>query len=83
MLRQGITEDEIEQAKAMIEAVEAARVEQNHGRSHSQQAKEQRDAARAELQQWMKKYKKALRFAFDENKQQLEALGIVVPSKIV
>lgn len=83
LLKQGITEAEIEQAKAMIEAVEASRVAQNHDRSHAQQAREQRDAVRADLRQWMRRYKKALRFAFDENRQQLEALGMVVPSKQV
>lgn len=83
LLKQGITEDEIEQVKAMIEAVEAAHVAQNHDRSHAQQAREQRDAVRADLRQWMKRFKKALRYAFDENRQQLEALGMVVPSKQV
>jgi len=39
-----------------------------------------RDQEREALQQWMRKFIKAARYAFDEDKQQLEALGIVVPA---
>lgn len=76
----GITAEELAQAQAMIEAVADARIAQNKCRSNKQVAKVRRDQERKEMQKWMSKFIKAARFAFDEDKQQLEALGIVVPS---
>lgn len=76
----GITSEELAQAQAMVEAVAAARVQQNRYKSNKQMAKERRDAERKALKQWMRKFVKAARFVFDEDRQQLEALGIVVPS---
>ena len=81
LAQHGVAPEELAQAKAMIEAVAAARVEQNKGVSDVQHTKEQRDIALKELRQWMKKFIKAARYAFDDNKQKLEALGVVVPSK--
>ncbi len=74
----GITAGELSQAQAMIEAVADARVQQNKSRSTYQIAKEKRDTEREALQQWMRKFVKAARYAFDQDPQQLEALGIVV-----
>ena len=76
----GIPTEELAQAQAMVEAVANARVQQNLYKSNKQMAKEKRDAERKALKQWMSKFVKAARFAFDEEKQQLEALGIVVAS---
>lgn len=78
--QRGITAEELAQAQAMIEAVADARVQQNQSKSRKQIAKERRDQERKEMQRWMSKFIKAARYAFDEDKQQLEALGIVVPS---
>lgn len=80
LAQRGITAEELAQVQAMIEAVADARVEQNKYRSSKQVAKVRRDEERKALQLWMSKFIKAARFAFDEDKQQLEALGIVVPS---
>ncbi len=76
----GISAEELAQTQAMIEAVADARIQQNQSRSRKQVAKERRDKERKEMQLWMSKFIKAARYAFDEDKQQLEALGIVVPS---
>jgi hypothetical protein len=80
LAQRGITADELAQAQAMIEAVADARVQQNRCKSNKQIAKERRDKERKEMQLWMGKFIKAARFAFDEDKQQLEALGIVIRS---
>lgn len=80
LAKRGISQEELAQAQAMVEAVAASRVKCNYGKSNAQQAKEQRDKAMQDLQAWMKKFMKAARYAFDENKQQLEALGVVVTS---
>jgi hypothetical protein len=76
--QRGILAEELAQAQAMIEAVADARVRQNKSRSSYQIAKEKRDSERIALQQWMRKFVKAARYAFDDDPQQLEALGIVV-----
>jgi hypothetical protein len=80
LAQSGISGEELAQAQAMVEAVAAARIQQNLGKSKKQRAKVQRDKDREALQQWTRKFVKAARFAFDEDKQQLEALGIVVAS---
>ena len=80
LAQRGITPEELTQTQAMIEAVGEARVEQNRHRGDKQVAKVRRDQEREALQQWMSKFIRAARYAFAEDKQQLEALGIVVPS---
>ena len=78
LARQGVTQEELEQAAAMVEAVAAARVQQNARRSKVQQSKEERDAALEALHVWMEDFLRTVRFAFAKNPQQLEALGMVV-----
>lgn len=76
----GISPEELSQAEAMVEAITEARIEQNRCKSAKQMAKVRRDAERKALQKWMSKFMRAARFTFSEDIQQLEALGIVVPS---
>lgn len=80
LAQRGITAEELAQAQAMVEAVAEARIQQNLRKSNKQKARVKRDQDREALQLWMKKFVKAARYAFDEDKQQLEALGIVVAS---
>lgn len=80
LARRGITTAELAQAQAMVEAVAETRVEQNRRRGTKQVAKVRRDEERMAVQQWMSKFIRAARFAFADDKQQLEVLGIVVPS---
>ena len=79
LARRGITADELAQARAMVEAVAEARVEQNRCKGHKQVAKVRRDEEREAMKQWMGKFIRAARYAFQDDKQQLEVLGIVVP----
>lgn len=76
----GIKQEELAQAKAMVEAVAAARVKRNSSKSIAQQATKNRNDALKELNQWKRDYKYAIRYAFLEDKQQMEALGVVIPS---
>ncbi len=80
LVQRGITPEELTQTQAMIEAVAEARVEQNRRKGDKQVAKVRRDQEREALQQWMRKFIRAARYAFAEDQQQLEVLGIVVPS---
>ena len=80
LAQRGITSEELAQAQAMVEAVAEARVEQNRHKGNKQVAKVRRDEERVALQRWMSKFIRAARYAFEDDKQQLEALGIVVPS---
>lgn len=80
LAQRGITPEELAQAQAMVAAVADARVAQNRHKGVKQVAKVRRDEEREALQQWMSKFIRAARFAFQDDKQQLEALGIVVPS---
>jgi len=76
--RRGVTREELEQAGASVEAVAAARVQQNACKSKAQQSKEERDAVLEALHVWMTDFLRAARYAFAKNPQQLEALGLVV-----
>lgn len=76
----GITAEDLNQTQAMIDAVGAARVEQNRHRGNKQVAKVRRDEDRQAMHEWMAKFIRAARYAFQDDKQQLEVLGIVVPS---
>ena len=80
LAQRGITREELTQVQKMIETVSEARVEQNRRKGSKQVAKVRRDEERKALQQWMSKFIRAARYAFEDDKQQLEALGIVVPS---
>ncbi len=80
LARQGVTPEELEQAAAMVDAVTAARVQQNAHKSRVQQSKEERDAALEALNVWMEDFTRTVRFAFAKNPRQLEALGVAVKS---
>ncbi len=55
-------------------------MEQNRHRGNKQVAKVRRDEERRAMQEWMAKFIRAARYAFQDDKQQLKLLGIVVPS---
>jgi hypothetical protein len=78
LAQRGISAEELAQAKALIAAISNAQVQQNASKSKLQMAKVKRDQERKALQTWMRKFIKMARIAFEEDKQQLEALGIVV-----
>ncbi|MEQ9439349.1 MAG: hypothetical protein RIG62_09885 [Cyclobacteriaceae bacterium] len=75
-----VSPEALQQAQAKVEAVAAMRVDQNRTRSQSQQLREQRDAALHKLEKWVRHFRKIAEIAFEDNPQQLEALGMAVPS---
>jgi hypothetical protein len=73
-----ITAEEIAQIQAMIAAIDAHKVRQSHGKSEKQQASEQSQKALKALQKWRRDFLYIARYALQDDKQQLEALGQVV-----
>ena len=71
---------EWQQVQAQVESVATMRVEQNRTRSQSQQLRQQRDIALRKLEKWVRNFLKIAQIAFEDNPQQLEALGRVVSS---
>lgn len=80
MARYNVLPEELQQVAAKIQAISAMRVAQNRTRSQSQQLREQRDASLLQLEKWVRTFLKIARIAFEDNPQQLEALGQAVPS---
>jgi len=76
--KHGITEAEVAQAKAMIEAIDAYQVRQSKGKSERQQASVESRKALKAMQKWRSDFFYIARHALQDNKQQLEALGQVV-----
>jgi hypothetical protein len=80
MARYNVLPEELQQVEAKVQAIAAMRVEQNRTRSQSQQLREQRDASLLKLEKWVRNFLKIAQIAFEDNPQQLEALGLAVPS---
>ncbi len=80
LAKRGILAEELAQTKAMVEAVSDTRIQQFVCFGNKQAATVRRDEDRLALQQWIRKFVKAARYAFDDDKQQLESLGITVRS---
>lgn len=78
MAQFNIQPEELQQARAKVEAVAAMRVQQNVKKSQSQQLREQRDASLQKLEKWVRNFVKIAEIAFEDNPQQLEALGLVI-----
>lgn len=75
-----VSPEELAQAKAMIEAIRAARRQQLQSRGDAQDATQKRDEKRRALKTWMSQFKKVARIALSDEPQLLEVLGIMVPS---
>ncbi|MDF9799381.1 Na+/phosphate symporter [Catalinimonas alkaloidigena] len=78
-----ISQEEVAQTKAMLEALAAARLQQIESKGEAQHATHQRDASRKELRKWMAQFRKVARIALADEPQLLESLGIVVPTQKV
>lgn len=72
--------DQLTATNNLIAEVEAARVEYLREEGESQDATKQKDAAFAEIDDWMHDFYAVARIALDEHPQLLEALGILVRS---
>ncbi|MEK6478089.1 hypothetical protein WJR50_11160 [Catalinimonas sp. 4WD22] len=78
-----ISPEEVAQTKAMLEALSAARLQQQQSKGEAQHATHQRDAKRKELRKWMSQFRKVARIALADEPQLLESLGILVPTQKV
>ncbi len=76
----GLTKEALTQGKIQVLEVESRLSDQLQEMGEAQNATEERDEAFEELQEWMSKFIKICRIAFEEKSQYLEMLGIVVPS---
>ncbi len=76
----GVSQQELEQAQAMVEAAAALRIRQASKKGESQSATAQKKKMKKALDLWMKDFLYIARFVAKDDMQQLEALGMVVPS---
>ncbi len=81
--RFNVSPEELAQAKAMVDALQAAHQQQLQSIGEAQDATEKRNAKRKELKAWMSKFRKVARIALSDEPQLLEILGIMVPTQKV
>ena len=74
----GVSQEELEQVRAMVEAAAALRVRQATKKGASQSATAQKTKMKKELAAWMRDFIYIARFVTKDNVQQLESLGLVV-----
>lgn len=75
-----VTSEDLTQARAQVEAVAEANSTQEKEKGNAQDATEARDAAVEALDEWMSDFYAIARIALSDQPQQLEKLGLVVPS---
>lgn len=80
MKKYGAKVEEFAQAKAMIDAISAARAKRKQCQGNAQSATQQRNKAKKELQAWLADFKKIARVALKDEQQLLEVFGMVVRS---
>ena len=78
----GVTQETLQQTKAMVESLAAVRQQQLQSIGEAQDATEQRDIALRAMNSWMSDFRAAARVALKDNPQWLEMLGMSVPSKV-
>ncbi len=82
MSRYNVSQEELMQTRAMVEALYSTRQQQIQSKGESQQATFVRDQARKELKAYMSRFRKTARIALMDNPQLLEVLGIVIRTKV-
>ncbi len=80
LLRLRISADDITAANALIDEVKTARTNYLREVGESQDATKAKDAAMAEMEDWMSEFYAVARIALEDNPQLLEALGKQVKS---
>ncbi len=75
----GVSQEELAQVQAMVEAAATLRIRQASKKGESQSATAQKKKMKAALDLWMKDFFYIARFVAKDDMQQLEALGMVVP----
>ncbi len=83
MVRYNVSQEELMQTRAMVEALYGRRQQQLQSKGESQQATYVRDQARKELKAYMSRFRKTARIALIDSPQLLEVLGIIVPGNKV
>lgn len=78
LAKYNISAEAITQGQAMVQSIEATRVEQNRYRSAAQIATQHRQQALKELKSWVSELRAIARVALKDEPQYLEALGQVV-----
>lgn len=78
----GIPRHELEENKIMLRQMMELLTLQKQAQSQEQVISQQKQEAYVVLKQWYAKFIKLARLAFEDEPQQLEALGIVVKSRI-
>lgn len=76
----GITAEALEAAQAEVDAVATANAAQEREKGEAQDATKARDEAMGALDGWMSDFRAIARVALEDRPQQLEKLGIQVPS---
>ena len=70
-----MTQSEIDEAKNLVDTVEAARSEYLREVGESQDVTKQKDAAFAKMEDWMRDFYAVAAIALDDKPQMMEALG--------
>lgn len=78
----GVSQETLQQTKAMVEALATTRQQQLRSISEAQDATEQRDIALRAMNAWMRDFRAAARVALKDNPQWLEMLGMPVRSRV-
>lgn len=76
----GIPQEELQQAKAAIEALLIAKDQRTKKRAEAESATQARNDAIEELRAWLIEFRAVARLAFKDDPQMLEAFGMKVPS---
>nr|WKN35360.1 hypothetical protein K4G66_23580 [Tunicatimonas sp. TK19036] len=79
----GIKPEDLAQGESMIEAVYQAYDQRDKERDEARQSTQARKQVEAKLSRWMKRYERALRFAFEEQPEVLKELGLKVKEEAV
>ncbi|WKN43546.1 hypothetical protein [Tunicatimonas pelagia] len=78
----GIEAESLTQGEAMIEAVYQAYDRRDKERDEARQSTQVRKQKEAELTRWMRRYTRALNFAFEDQPEVLKELGLKVKERV-
>lgn len=76
----GVASEELDQAKASVQAAIALRDDRMHKKGEAEDSTESKNQATKLLKKWVREFHTAARLALKDHPQKLEAFGIKVPS---
>ncbi|WPP51385.1 hypothetical protein [Catalinimonas niigatensis] len=82
MAQYGVSAEELAQMQASVQALMANRNKHIACKGEAQHATQKRNEVIRKLDAWMSDFRKAARFAFKDEPQMLEMLGIMVKAKV-